>query len=164
MVLREKFDVSSSTTDSSNKHSARRCLAVKPKKIKTDAVKKLLNRTLWAQGIRKQPLKNGTRRHEFKTTHGYRKYFKSNAERVMRLLNVELLMDHKTEVSDSYWRPTEQDLLEDYLRAVDYLTINRDVKIAHEIKDEIMDKLWKKNDSLNLCGLNWSKYVKNRTK
>ena len=59
-------------------------------------------------------------------------------------------MDHKTGVSDSYWRPTEQDLLEDYLRAVDYLTINRDVKIAHEIKDEIMGKLWKKNDSLNL--------------
>jgi hypothetical protein len=52
----------------------------------------------------------------------------------MRPLNVELLMDHKTGVSDSYWLPTEQDLLEDYLRAIDYLTINRDVKIALRLK------------------------------
>jgi len=85
---------------------------------------------LWAANLRDTLPSDGGHRHEFKVTHGYRKYFKSNAEHFMRPLNVELLMDHRTGVSDSYWRPTEQDLLEDYLKAVDYLTINKDQKIA----------------------------------
>jgi hypothetical protein len=39
-------------------------------------------------------------------------------------VNVETLMAHSTGMSDHYYRPTEHDLLKDYLKAVDNLTID----------------------------------------
>lgn len=140
-LIRDKF---LTVTD---RHAAKKSLATNPKKLGVPGIKQILNRALWAQNIR-QPLENNERRHEFKSAHGYRKYFKSNAERVMRPLNVELLMDHKTGVSDSYWRPTEQDLLEDYLKAVDYLTVNKDQKIATQLQKQVAE-LTEKSEEQN---------------
>ncbi len=98
-------------------------LATHPKKLKTAAVQKNLSRALWKQGIR-QPLKKGTRRHPFKLAHGLRKAFRSKAGQVMKHLNVELIMGHQTTgTQETYWRPTEEEVLEDYLRAIDLLTI-----------------------------------------
>jgi hypothetical protein len=42
----------------------------------------------------------------------------------MKPINVEILMGHSVGISDSYYRPTEQSLREDYLKAVDKLTIS----------------------------------------
>ena len=39
-------------------------------------------------------------------------------------INVEILMGHSVGISDSYYRPTEHSLREDYLKAVDKLTIS----------------------------------------
>jgi hypothetical protein len=64
-------------------------------------------------------LEEGQKRHEWKTAHGYRKFFKSRAEQVMKPINVELLIGHGSGISKSYWRPTEKEVLEDYLKAVD---------------------------------------------
>jgi hypothetical protein len=58
--------------------------------------------------------KVSARRYEFKTSHGFHKFFKSNAERVMRPLNFEMLMGHDSGISESYWRPTEKEVLEDF--------------------------------------------------
>jgi hypothetical protein len=44
----------------------------------------------------------------------------------MKPINIETLMGHSTGISDSYYRPTEHDLLEDYLKAADLLTISRE--------------------------------------
>lgn len=44
----------------------------------------------------------------------------------MRPINVEMLM------GDSYYRPPEKDLLEDYLKAVPSLTINEDITTVWE--------------------------------
>jgi hypothetical protein len=38
----------------------------------------------------------------------------------MRSINVEITMGHDLGVSESYWRPTEREVLEDYLKAVPY--------------------------------------------
>jgi hypothetical protein len=109
-------------------------MATHPQKLEIDGVKKLLNRAVSFAALR-QTLQAGEHRLEFKLSHGFRKYYKSNTERVMRPLNVELLMDHETGVSDSYWRPTEQDLLEDYLRAIGYLTVNKGVEKEREVEE-----------------------------
>jgi hypothetical protein len=66
------------------------------------------------------------KRHEWKGAHGYRKAFKTRAEQVMRPANVEILMGHDIGVSESYWRPTEKEVLQDYLKAVPLLTISGD--------------------------------------
>ena len=42
----------------------------------------------------------------------------------MKSINIEILMGHSTGISDSYYRATEDELLEDYLKAVDFLTLS----------------------------------------
>jgi integrase len=104
-------------------YGARWGLATNPKKLHSIAIKRLLSRALWEQGIR-HALPPGVKRHEWKGAHGYRKAFKSRAEQVTRPTNVEILMGHDIGVSESYWRPTEHELLEDYLKGVPLSILN----------------------------------------
>jgi integrase len=106
-------------------YGARWGLATVPKKIKNTGIKRMLERALWDQGIRNK-LKDGAKRHEFKAAHGFRKFYKSRAEQVMRPINVEITMGHNIGLSDCYYRPTEKEVSNDYLKAVDLLTINSD--------------------------------------
>ncbi len=99
-------------------------LATYPKKLQSAAIKKILSRALFEQGIRDSPLPEGVKRYEWKGAHGYRKFYKSRAEQVMKPINVELTMGHALGLSESYYKPTEREVLEDYLKAVDLLTIN----------------------------------------
>ncbi|MBI2185452.1 MAG: site-specific integrase [Thaumarchaeota archaeon] len=93
-----------------------------PKRLQSSGVKRLFEDMLWKFGIRK-PLKEKEKRHEF-SIHSLRKFFKTRAEQVMKPINVETLMGHSTGISDSYYRPTEKELLDDYLKAVPLLTIS----------------------------------------
>ncbi len=52
----------------------------------------------------------------------------------MKPINVETLMGHSTGISDSYYRPTEQDLLEDYLKVVDLLTISSENHLVQQLE------------------------------
>jgi hypothetical protein len=118
-------------------------LATVPKKLQSSAIKRLINRALWEQGIR-HPLENGIRRHEFKTVHGFRKFFKTHSEQVMKSINVEILMGHTIGVSDSYYKPTETEILEDYLKATDVLTA---FKNNDQIIEKELDELREKNEN-----------------
>jgi hypothetical protein len=85
-----------------------------------------MERAIWAQGLRKK-LENGKKRHPFQANHSLRKWFKTRCEiSGMLPINVEMLLSHETGISDSYYRPTENDLLQSYLKTVDMLTINGD--------------------------------------
>lgn len=108
---------------SNMKYGAKFSLASIPKPLRTDGITRLLNSALWEQGVR-QPLPNGAKRHEFKTAHSFRKFFKTRAELGMKSICVEYLMDHNIGVAKSYWRPPEMEVLHEYLKAVDFLTIN----------------------------------------
>jgi integrase len=68
-------------------------LATNPKRLQSIAVKRLLDRALWEQGIR-HILPAGVKRYEWKGAHGYRKFYKSRAEQVIRPINVEITMGH----------------------------------------------------------------------
>jgi hypothetical protein len=114
-------------------------LATNPKKLKSSGIKRLLERALWEQGIR-QPLKDGAKRHEWKAAHGFRKFYKSHAEQVMRPINVEITMGHNIGISASYYKPTEKEVLEDYLKAVDLLTISNDEVILGKQVAELTQK------------------------
>ena len=96
-----------------------------------------MGRALQIQGIRpKLTLVNGRKNHDWKTLHGFRKFFKTQTERTMKSLNVEILMGHDIGLADSYYRPTEQELLKDYLSSVDLLTIHEDkTKLEKQIKE-----------------------------
>jgi len=102
-----------------------------PKKLKASGVKRLIERALKAQCIRGK-LELGKRRYEFQTNHGFRKFFKTGAEQKMKPINVEILMDHSTGISDSYYRPTDDVLLDDYLKAIPNLTVSEEEKLRLE--------------------------------
>ena len=53
----------------------------------------------------------------------------------MKPINIEKLMGHSTGISDSYYRATENEILSDYLIAVDSLTINEENRLAQKIEE-----------------------------
>ena len=88
-----------------------------PKKLEPLGIKRIVETALWTQGVRKK-LEKGKKRHEFQAHYGFRKWFKTRCELAgMRSINIEKLMGHSIGISDSYYRVTEDELLEDYLKA-----------------------------------------------
>lgn len=92
-----------------------------------------MERSQWAQGIRKK-LERGKKHHEFQADHGFRKWFKTRCELSgIKSINIETLMGHFIGISDSYYRATEAELLEEYLKAVDFLTIEEKYKLEKQV-------------------------------
>jgi hypothetical protein len=125
------------TTDM--KYGAKFGVATYPKRLKSSGIKSLLERAIRAQGLCK-PLPSGRNRREWKGAHGIRKFYKSRAEQVMKPINVEITMGHNIGVSASYYKPTEREVMEDYLKAVPMLTTNSDNRILHKQVQELTEK------------------------
>jgi len=89
---------------SNMKYGAKFGLATNPKKLKSSGIKRLIEQALWEQGIRSK-LQPGVKRHEWKAAHGFRKYYKSRTEQVMKPINVEITMGHNVGLSAHYYRP-----------------------------------------------------------
>ena len=112
-------------------------LATVPRRLKSSGVRSIISRAEWEQGIR-EPLTNGKKRHEFQAVHSLRKFFKSHCEQVMKSINVEILMGHTIGVSNSYYKPSQKEILDDYLKAIYILTINKNdnnVILEKEVKE-----------------------------
>jgi integrase len=109
-------------------------LVTAPRKLKSAGVKRLMEDALWTQGLRKK-LELGRKRHEFQADHGLRKWFKTRCELSgMKSINVETLMSHSIGIGDSYYRASETELLDDYSKAIEFLTINDKEKLKSEVK------------------------------
>lgn len=108
-------------------------------KLQPSGVKRLVEDSLWTQGIRsKSNFKRN--RYEFQTDHGFRKWFKTRCEIAgMKSINIEILMGHSIGISDSYYRATEEELLMDYPKAVGHLTISNEHNLKKEFR-QAMDK------------------------
>jgi integrase len=105
----------------------------RPKKLSSVGLKKLINRAIWAQGLRKK-LENGKKRHPFQAIHSFRKWFKTRCEIAgMKPINIEKLLSHSIGISNSYYRPTDTELLEDYLKVSDLLIIDKQGKLQKEL-------------------------------
>ena len=76
---------------------------------------------------RSKKLEKGKKRHEFqarsRSENGLRQDVNSLS---MRSINIENCMGHSIGISNSYYRVTEDELLEDYLKAVPFLTIGEE--------------------------------------
>lgn len=145
------------------KHGAKFGVTTYPKQLKSPGIKSLLERALRAQGLVK-PLNKAKneRRREWKGAHGIRKFYQTTAERVMKSINVELTMGHQLgTVTSSYYKPTEKEVLDDYLKAVDLLTIHSETielkkqyeKLETENKNNeyiIKGKLQEKDEAIEI--------------
>jgi hypothetical protein len=96
--------------------------AKSPVKFRSSGIRNLISKALFQQNVRPL-LKEGQKRHDFKTAHGFRKFFKTQAEQTMMAANVEMLIGHDLGISKSYYKPQEKAIMEDYLKAVKNLTI-----------------------------------------
>lgn len=79
--------------------------------------------------------KSGVKTSECMRSHAWRKGFKSICEQSgMKSINVEMLLGHDIGVSGHFYRPTESDLLEDYMtHAADALTISETNRLRTQI-------------------------------
>jgi hypothetical protein len=81
----------------------------------------------------------------------------------MRPANIELLMGHNIGISKSYYKPTEKEILEDYLKAADLLTINEEYKLKLQVKD-LIKKNNEKEYVLNVAMMQKDKEVEDLKK
>lgn len=52
-------------------------------------------------------------------------------------IHIEILMGHSVGISDSYYRATENELLDDYMKAVDFLTINEENRLKIKLEQTV---------------------------
>ena len=83
----------------------------------------------------------GTRNDEVKICHGFRKFFTT------QLINSkvgseirEMLLGHKIGLASAYYRPTEQDMYEEYEKAIDLLTINEENRLRKKVEVLTIEK------------------------
>jgi integrase len=111
-----------------------------PKKIGSISIRNMLYEAWQTQGVRAK-LEPGIRNHEFKSSHSFRKTFETMCQKAkMNHNNIKLLMDHSLGESQNYHRPSEEDILEDYLKAVDLLTINEENRLKLKVEKLEIEK------------------------
>jgi hypothetical protein len=107
----------------------------------SDSIRMILNRAWGVQNARASSLDmNSKKRYEFKATHSLRKYFETHALNQMKLLNVKILMDHDIGLDKSYFKPTEEEILQDYLKVVDLLTISNEFKLHKTVDTNLEER------------------------
>ena len=121
------------------KHGHRIGLAKFPRKMDSEGIRRMIYDAWKIQGVIEK-LDSDNKNHEFKSSHGFRKFFETHAMQVMYSSNVELLMGHFSSMGmkKNYYKPTEQMLLADYAKAVPLLTINtnnNDKQLSEKIND-----------------------------
>ena len=92
------------------------------------------------QGLRGKVLP-GKKRHEFKSTHSFRKLFETKCQNAkMNHNNIKLLMDHSLGELQNYHRPTEDELLDDYINVRDLLTVNEENRLRKKVEVLAIEK------------------------
>lgn len=130
-IINEKSWVMRWKWDTIKGHS--RGLIHAPKKLEIIGIKRLINDALWTQRVRTKSQLKG-RRYEFQADHGFRKWFKTRCELGgMKSINIETLMGHSIGISDSYYRITENELLEEYVKIQNVLTIEEKNQLQNRI-------------------------------
>jgi hypothetical protein len=102
-----------------------------PKRLKSKSMSNKILRRLWFLGLRTER----KRVHEFKQDHGFRKFFETNAKRVLKSEDVERLKGRLS----NYYKPEFNYLLGEYLKAIPYLTISETAQLKDEIEKRVVD-------------------------
>lgn len=108
----------------------------KSKGMSITGIESLLNVILLKSGVR---VRNHIRdRKEIARAHGFRKFF--TTQLINSKVNPEIremLLGHKIGLASYYYRPTQDDMLNEYLKAVDLLTINEENRLNLKLGETI---------------------------
>jgi integrase len=107
-----------------------------PQPVSNDGLKFMLEGVVKNSGLeRKHEYVNGkvSQRTEIMAAHGLRKFFDTNLSRARLQRNkMEALMGHKS-LQQLYDKPDDEELLEEYLKAVELLTINDENRLKAKV-------------------------------
>lgn len=84
---------------------------------------------------------NPHKRKQIPVLHGFRKFF--TKQLVDSKLNPEIremLLGHKIGLASAYYKPTEQEMLNEYLKALDLLTINEENRLRKKVETLTIEK------------------------
>jgi hypothetical protein len=151
----------------SKNHGHRIGLADLPKRLNAEGIRRLIYDAWKIKGVFSIHDSNAQdKNHPFKSSHGFRKYFHSQCEMVIKSEDVEILMGHgssKRGLKANYYRPKENYLLEQYLKVSDQLTINEENKLKKQVK-ELAKKNNEKEYMLNVAMMQKDKEVEDLKK
>lgn len=111
-LIREQFDVRSK-------------ISTNPRQISRTAIQLKLYDLCKRCGIDKQ---------DIAVAHGFRKFFMNQC--VNSKMNPEIremILGHKIGLASAYYRPTEEEMHLEYMKAVNYLTINEENRLKQEV-------------------------------
>jgi hypothetical protein len=98
----------------------------------------LLDDNIIKCGLRETDHINQFKRKEVPRLHGFRKFF--TKQLVDSKLNPEIremLLGHKIGLVSAYYKPTEQEIYQEYLKAVDLLTINEENRLKLKMEQRV---------------------------
>src|SRR5206468_11196100 len=83
----------------------------------------------------------GVRSKDVKAAHGFRKFFTTQV--INSKVNPEIremLLGHKIGLAGAYYRPTEEEMFQEYEKAVNNLTINEENRLRMEVEKLEVEK------------------------
>jgi site-specific recombinase XerD len=128
-LIREQFDI-------------REQFAIrKPRKITHRSLEWKLINLAERSGIRKREHETKSKkfssiRKDVAIAHGFRKFF--TTQLINSKVNSEIremLLGHKIGLASAYYRPTDEEIYQQYLKAVDLLTINEENRLKRKVHD-----------------------------
>ena len=134
ILIREQFDIRDPFSAST------------PKAVNTNTLQGLLMQLGERAGIRdKTPLKEGQKggsiRKAVPLSHGFRKAFTTFAlNSKMDIIKRRMLEGHSIGIDEHYAKPSESDLLEEYEKAIDALTINPENRLLRKVEKLEVEK------------------------
>jgi hypothetical protein len=105
------------------------------------SLRSVLEDHIFASGMREIDHKNPHKRKQVPIFHGFRKFF--TKQLVDSKLNPEIremLLGHKIGLASAYYKPTERDMLSEYLKAVDNLTMNEENRLKRKVENLQIEK------------------------
>ena len=97
-------------------------------------------------------------RKEVSIAHGFRKFF--TTQLINSIVNPEIrqmLLGHKIGLASCYYRPTEEEMLQEYMKAVNNLTINEENRLNKKLAE-----LEKTQDEISLLKMKHEKEINER--
>ncbi len=105
----------------------------KGKNMSLDGIASFLYIILRKSGVRS--LSHKRDRKEIAIAHGFRKFFTTQC--INAKINPEIremLLGHKIGLASCYYRPTQEDFIQEYMKAVNRLTINEENRLKHKVE------------------------------
>jgi integrase len=123
-----------------------------PKHMSKNGIQNLLNGVLVRSGLRtvqketEIQFRKGRIRKEVAMAIGFRKFCNTTLVRAkVNPLMKEIILGHRTGLEDNYFRPQPEEVLEEYIKAVNLLTINDENRLRIKV-----DELTQKQDEIQL--------------